>query len=93
MKKEEVRTLLGQPDRVAARQTRDDVREVWTYRQTGPDDYRQWLGLSILSFGCVSLFPVGASEYHHVVFSDGNLIGWDLPDPYAPDLIIEKRER
>ena len=93
MTKEEVREKLGDPDKVAMRQTQYDVREVWIYYQTGESDKDSYRTGSILTFGVVSLFPVGSSEAHYLIFSNGKLIGWDLPDPYAPDLIIEKRER
>lgn len=93
MTKEEVREKLGPPNKVAARQTQYDVREIWIYYQTGQQDKDNYKVGSILTFGLVSLFPVGANEAHYLVFSNNKLIGWDLPDPYAPDLIIEKRER
>jgi hypothetical protein len=91
--KDEAREKLGPPDKVAARQTRYDVREVWTYYQTGERDSVHYNAESVLTLGVRSLFPPGATEAHYLVFSDNKLIGWDLPDPYAPDLIVERRER
>ncbi len=93
MTKDEVKNLLGNPDRVSARQNQYDIREVWTYLQTSEEDKRKHTGLTIGTFGLFGALPVGATEHHYIVFSGDKMIGWDLPDPYAPDLIIEKRER
>ena len=41
------------------------------------------------TLGMLWTLPAG-KEYHHLVFSNGTLVGWDLPDPYAPDLIIDE---
>lgn len=92
MKEVEVRTVLGSPKQVAARRTQFDTRSVWTYKRYYVDPGRYFvIGLATLGLGF--LFSPANTEYHYLVFSDSVLLGWDLPDPYAPDLIIEKRER
>jgi len=92
MKDSEVRQLLGEPKKVAARKTSYDTRAVWTYKQYSIEHPISYFLLGVLTFGILWVLPA-EEEYHHLVFSDGVLLGWDLPDPYAPDLIIEKRER
>ena len=102
MTKEEVRRVLGPPKAVQARQTAIDLREVWTYKDrdygrkmydTDASEYSGWAVLTIVSmgFGAVLLPPPAST--HYVVFTDDKVLGWDLPDPFAPDPIIEKRER
>lgn len=92
MKEDEVRQLLGKPRRVAARKTNFDTRSVWTYKQYYLEHPIPYFIVGVLTIGISWILPA-RQEYHYLVFSDGRLIGWDLPDPYAPDLIIEKRER
>ncbi len=92
MKDSEVKQLLGEPRKVAARKTNSDTRAVWTYKQYYLEHPISYFFGGVLTLGIRWVLPAD-EEYHHLVFSDGTLIGWDLPDPYAPDLIIEKRER
>jgi hypothetical protein len=102
MTKEEVRLVLGPPMAVQARQTAIDLREVWTYKDRdygrkvyGSDaaEYSEWVVLSIVSLGIGAVLLPPPASTHYVVFTDDKVLGWDLPDPFAPDLIIEKRER
>ena len=92
MKDSEVRQLLGKPRKVAARKTTSDTRAVWTYKQYYLEHSISYFLGGFFTFGMLWILPAD-QEYHYLVFSDGTLIGWDLPDPYAPNLIIEKRER
>jgi len=104
MTAEAVRTLLGIPIEVRSRQTGRDLREVWTYvdryfggkyneddRGGGETEARAFV--TGLTLGLAVILMPPPTHTHYLVFSDGKIIGWDLPDPYAPDLIIEKRER
>ena len=91
MTQDQVKELLGDPDKSASRQIRNTIREVWKYKETTRRHVRDWLTASVFSLGLWSFVPVGA-EVHLLIFSDGAVIGWDLPDPYDPDIIIEKKE-
>lgn len=93
MSKDEVKKILGPPESVASRKTSVDVRSVWTYSQPKLRSPAAYFLLGVLTFGIFWLLPALDTEYHYIVFSDEILVGWDLKDPYAPDLIIEKRER
>lgn len=86
MTTQEVREVVGNPNKTAVRQvTKDDVREIWTYNETTPD-----MTGAFLSFGMI---PSPSLPAYYLVFRNDKLIGWNLPDPLAPDIIIEKRER
>ena len=103
MTAEEVRTLLGIPIEVRSRQTGRDLREVWTYvdrylggkynNEDDRDEATGWGFVTGYTLGLAGILMPPPPHTHYLVFSDGKIIGWDLPDPYAPDLIIEKRER
>lgn len=102
MTKEEVRLLLGNPLNVSARKTTVDLREVWTYRDKNFEEkvYREdkvnevlWGYVVGSTLGIAAIFMPPPDTTHLVVFSNAKLIGWDLADPYAPDLVIEIRER
>lgn len=100
MTKDDVRQVLGAPQEVRARQTTVDLREVWTYVDRdysgrGDSSFTAgWWTLTILTVGIAApLLPPWSKSTHYLIFSDGKVIGWDLRDPFAPDLIIEKRER
>jgi hypothetical protein len=100
MTRDEIRQALGKPSATASRTTAVDVREVWIYREAHPPwksaDPRDRVFYALMGVFTLGLWWVLAPatyEEHWVVFSDGRVIGWDLPDPYAPNLIIEKRER
>ena len=92
IKESEIRKSLGSPHNIAIRKTAVDTRSVWTYREVRPYNHIIYNLLGLATFGIFYMVP-GVIEDHYLVLSDGVLIGWDLPDPYAPDLIIEKRER
>jgi hypothetical protein len=92
MKDSDVKQILGEPEKVSARKTNSDVRTVWMYRQYYMRDPGGYFLAGLLTFGVFWAFPAN-SEWHHLAFNNGVLIGWDMDDPYAPDLIIEKRER
>ena len=95
MTEEEIKGLFGNPNKIGERKTVYDIRAVWTYKQYqlwGPAGQLLYLTGCTITFGLICLLP-GPTEYHYLVLSDGILIGWDIPDPYAPDLIVERRER
>lgn len=102
MTKIEVRGFLGSPVSVSARHTGVDLREVWLYEDRNFDNkvyaddrikVAAWSYLAVSTLGIAAIFMPPPTTSHYVVFSDGRLLGWDLIDPYAPDLIIETRER
>ncbi len=102
MTKEEIRQVLGTPTDVETRKNAVDLREVWTYtdhdygRKKYPSDaaaYIGWGALTLLSAGIMAIILPPPPSTHYIIFSDEKVIGWDLRDPFAPDLIIEKRER
>ena len=85
MTSQEVRNVVGNPYRVAKRLvSENDIREVWTYKEYHIDPTG-----ACLSFGLGPSTP----EKQYLVFQNDKLIGWNLPDPFSPDIIIEKRER
>ena len=85
MTTQEVRSVVGNPYRVAKRRISEtDTREVWTYKEYHIDPTG-----ACLSFGLGPSTP----EKQYLIFQNFKLIGWNLPDPFSPDLIIEKRER
>ncbi len=85
MTSQEVRNVVGNPYRVAKRLiSENDIREVWTFKEYSFDSVG-----ACLSFGFMPPLP----EKQYLVFRNDKLIGWNLPDPFSPDLIIEKRER
>ena len=73
----------------------NDVRSVWTYRDRSfpPHLIPGYVIGGIFTIGILWCMPWRVDEPHYLVLSDGTVIGWDLADPYAPDLIIENRER
>lgn len=89
---DEVTRILGKPRKVASRKTQADIRSVWAYREYRIEHPVGFFFIGLVTLGMGFLFPA-TPEDHYMVFSDSTLIGWDIPDPYAPDLIIEKRER
>ena len=90
MSEAEVRSILGAPAKTAMRQTATDQRAVWTYRKRALT--QGYLAAGLITVGFFYLLPPPFEE-HFIIFSNGALVGWDLPDPYAPDLIIEQRIR
>ena len=92
----EARAILGDPESVASRRTVSDVRTVWMYRDRNFSRSRipAYVLLGPLTLGILWLTPWSVTDTpHHLVLSDDHVVGFDLPDPYAPDLIIEHRER
>ncbi len=92
MSDHEVRKLIGSPKKVASLKLKTDTRSLWTYKQRTLENPVSYFFFGIITFGIAFLYPA-QTEYHYLVFSDNILVGWDMPDPYAPDLIIEKRLR
>ena len=85
MSPEEVRNVVGNPDNVAKRLINEnDIREVWMFKEYPFDP----VGATI-SLGLGPPLP----EKQYLVFRNDKLIGWNMPDPFSPDIIIEKRER
>lgn len=85
MTSQEVRNVVGNPYRVAKRFiSENDIREVWIFKEYSFDPVG-----ACLSFGLGPSSP----EKQYLIFRNDRLIGWNLPDPFSPDLIIEKRER
>ena len=71
MTKEEVKTLFGEPTGTTRERVGpDDIREVWVYHIPRVLDRD------------TPLYPA----LHFVVFKNEKALGWDLPDPYRPDL-------
>jgi|GEM_PF-2646500 len=82
----EVREVIGNPDKTAVRRVaKDDIREIWTYNETSVDKTGAFLSCG--------LAPSPSYPAYYLVFRNDKLIGWNLPDLLAPDIIIEKRER
>lgn len=90
MTTEEVRKVLGNPSNIGTRRIGDETREVWRYNEYTPDGVL--IALGILTLGISWLLPPKPSP-QYLIFQNDKLVGINLPDPYAPDLIIEKRER
>lgn len=93
---DEARTILGEPESVASRKTVSDVRSVWTYRDRNFSRSRipAYILLGPITVGIIWLTPWSVTDtVHQLVLSDDEVVGFDLADPYAPDLIIEHRER
>ncbi|MDO9514606.1 MAG: hypothetical protein Q7J01_00700 [Syntrophales bacterium] len=85
MTPQEVRNVIGNPDKVAKRLvSENDIREVWMFKEYSLDPTG-----ACLSFGLGPSLP----EKQYLIFQNDRLVGWNLPDPFSPDLIIEKRER
>lgn len=84
---EEVRAIVGKPDRTQAGTAGNRTVDVWVYNQTSHDDVRDYIAYAMLTFGIYGLWPVGASEPHYAVFADGHLASWDLlPQELGGDL-------
>jgi hypothetical protein len=92
MTKEEVKQLIGSPPAISTEQTENDVNEIWTYNQTSSEDLHFWLNMSAYTLGLWSFIPIGATEYFHILFSDGIVIGCDKSDRYPSDLIVDTLE-
>ncbi len=75
---EQVRALVGKPDRTQAGTANHQKVDVWVYNQTSHDDVRDYIAYAMLTFGIYGLWPVGASEPHYLVFADDRLVSWDL---------------
>ena len=84
---DEVRAIVGKPDRTQAGSASNRSVDVWVYNQTSHDDVRDYIAYAILTLGIHGLWPVGASEPHYAVFTDGRLVSWDLvPQELGGDL-------
>jgi S1-C subfamily serine protease len=84
---EQVRALVGKPDRTQAGTANHQKVDVWVYNQTSHDDVRDYIAYAMLTFGIYGLWPVGASEPHYVVFADDRLVSWDLvPQEWGGDM-------
>ncbi len=84
---DEVRVIVGRPDRTQAGTVANRTVDVWVYNQTSQDDVRDYIAYAMLTFGIYGLWPVGASEPHYAVFADGRLVSWDLvPQDLGGDL-------
>ncbi len=71
MTKEQVTQALGAPNGIQRNFLGpDDLREVWVYHVP------RWVDQD------TPLYPAT----HAVVFRNDRVIGWDLPNPYRPDL-------
>lgn len=101
MKKDDVRKLLGTPQDVSTRQLKDGIREVWVYRDRNfkgrnsedRSDREAWQFATAFTLGVAAIFMFPPTDSHYLVLRDGEVIGWDMTDIDAPDLIFEKRER
>ena len=91
MTAKEVRTVVGDPYEITKRQVSpSDVREVWTYKEYQPDGAS--IGIGFILFGITWVIPP-TPTFQNVVIQNDKFIGVNMPDPYAPQLIIEKREQ
>ena len=87
----EVKEKIGKPSNIGIRKISDsDTRQVWRYNEYSPG--ARGIALGILTFG-IGFFIPPDSEAQYLIFQNDKLVGVNLPDPYAPDLIIEKRDR
>jgi hypothetical protein len=78
---EQVRTILGNPDRTQAGTANHRQVDLWVYNQTSSDDVREYVAYAMLTLGVYGLWPVGASEPHYLVFDEDRLVSWDLVPP------------
>lgn len=75
---EQVRQLVGKPHSTKSLLIGETPVEVWYYKQTTHEDRVRQVGMSFASLGIFAFVPVGASEEHFVVFSDGKVVSWDV---------------
>lgn len=82
LSKDAVKELLGRPDSKKVLNSGEDNREVWNYFMTSEEDTHKWVLFALFSFGMGSFFPIGATEFHYIIFEDEKVIGWDMRDLY-----------
>lgn len=91
MSPDEARKVLGSADEVAKQIINEhDIKEVWIYYEYDPN-------IRSCSLACMScsrdLFVPLKAKLKYVIFHNEKLIGWNLPDPFVDDLLLQEREQ
>lgn len=86
-----IKREAGIPAKIAVRKiSANDTRQVWVYNEYSPSMMQFLFGF--LTFGLI-WFDLPPPTQKTLVFQNDLLVGVDLPDPTAPNFILEKRER